>query len=80
MTLDHLRGVERQAGEPLSAGQVDQAISGGRPDEVFEPRHTTHGFRYVSVEGASRPITASDVRGVVVHTDLRALSGGPTTP
>lgn len=71
VTVDHLRGVDWQTHEPLSAGQVDQVISGVRTDEVFEPRHTTHGFQYVSVEGASRPITASDVRGVVVHTDLR---------
>ncbi|RSM44252.1 alpha-L-rhamnosidase [Amycolatopsis balhimycina DSM 5908] len=71
VTVEHLRGVDWQTREPLSAGQVDQVISGGQADEVFEPRHTTHGFRYVSVEGASQPLTAGDVRGVVVHTDLR---------
>jgi alpha-L-rhamnosidase len=34
--------------EPLPLGQVDEVVSGG---DVFEPRFTTHGFRYVRVEG-----------------------------
>jgi alpha-L-rhamnosidase len=37
--------------EPLPAGQVDRVVSAGRAAEAFEPRHTTHGFRYVRVEG-----------------------------
>ena len=32
-------------------GQVDQVVSAGVPGDVFEPRHTTHGFHYVRVEG-----------------------------
>jgi alpha-L-rhamnosidase len=55
--------------EPLPAGQVDQVVSDGR-GEAFEPRHTTHGFRYVRVEGHPHALTASDLAGVVVHTDL----------
>ena len=43
----------------------------GVPGEVFEPRHTTHGFQYVRIEGHPDELTADDVRGVVVHTDLR---------
>jgi alpha-L-rhamnosidase len=50
--------------------QVDLVTSSGRPGEVFEPRHTTHGFRYVRVEGHPE-LRAEDVTGVVVHTDLR---------
>ena len=71
VTTDHLRGVDWQTGEPLPAGQVDGVVSGGLPGEVFEPRHTTHGFQYVRVEGASRPLTVEDATGAVVHTDLR---------
>jgi alpha-L-rhamnosidase len=40
---------------------------------VFEPRFTTHGFRYVRVEGHPWPLGAGDVTGVVVHSDLRRL-------
>ena len=56
--------------EPLPAGQVDRVVSGGRPGETFEPRHTTHGFQYVRVEGHPRELGAEDLRGVVVHTDM----------
>ena len=42
---------------------------GGPTGEVFEPRHTTHGFRYVRVEGHPDELAADDLTGVVVHTD-----------
>ena len=50
--------------------QVDQVVSSGRAD-VFEPRHTVHGFRYVEIDGHPGPLTSGDVTGVFVHTDLR---------
>ena len=46
--------------QALPAGQVDRVISSGRPGEVFEPRHTTHGFRFVRVEGHPGELTADD--------------------
>jgi len=51
--------------------QVDRVISAGEQDAVFEPRHTTHGFRYVRVEGHPATVDRDSVTGVVVHTDLR---------
>lgn len=51
--------------------QVDSLTSAGGPDECFDPRHTTHGFRYVRVEGHPRILDTDCVTGVVVHTDLR---------
>jgi alpha-L-rhamnosidase len=70
--MDHFRAMDFLAGEGLlSGGQVDRVIGTYRPGEVFEPRHTTHGFRYVRVEGADGRISPQDVTGVVVHTDLR---------
>ncbi|WP_159698544.1 alpha-L-rhamnosidase [Arthrobacter sp. 18067] len=56
---------------PLPAGQIDEVISAGRPSDVFEPRHTTHGFRYVQIEGRAGPIPPEDITAVVVHTDLK---------
>jgi alpha-L-rhamnosidase len=54
----------------LPVGQVDAVTSRGDPDDAFEPRLTTHGFRYARIEG--RPdLEVKDVRGVVVHSDLR---------
>jgi alpha-L-rhamnosidase len=51
--------------------QVDHIISSGVAGKVFEPRHSTKGFRYVRVEGYPGQLSASDITGVVVHTDLR---------
>jgi alpha-L-rhamnosidase len=56
--------------EPLPAGQVDRVISAGRPGEEFEPRHTTHGFRFVRVEGHPEPLGTGALTGVFVHTDM----------
>ena len=56
---------------PLPAGQVDAVVSAGVAGDVFEPRRTTHGFRYVRIEGHPDLLTVDDVRGIVVHTDLR---------
>jgi alpha-L-rhamnosidase len=71
VTTDHLRPAVPFLPEPLAAGQVDSVVSFGVPGEVFEPRRTTHGFQYVRVEGHPDDLTVDDVRGVVVHTDLR---------
>ncbi|HUB21957.1 MAG TPA: family 78 glycoside hydrolase catalytic domain [Streptosporangiaceae bacterium] len=54
----------------VPVGMTDQVTSAGPGAEDFEPRHTTHGFRYVSITGA-RDLTEDDVTGVMVHTDLR---------
>jgi alpha-L-rhamnosidase len=70
LTTEHLRPAFPFLPAPLPAGMVDEVVSAGRPGEVFEPRHTTHGFRYVRVEGHPEELTADDVRGVVVHTDM----------
>jgi alpha-L-rhamnosidase len=71
LTTGHLRPAFPFLPAPLPAGMVDEVVSAGRPDDVFEPRHTTHGFRYVQIEGHPEELTADDVRGVVVHTDMR---------
>jgi alpha-L-rhamnosidase len=54
----------------LPAGQTDRLVSAGRAAEAFETRHTTHGFRYVRVEGHPETLTADALTGVVVHSDM----------
>jgi alpha-L-rhamnosidase len=73
VTIEHLRPAVPFLPHPLPAGQVDEVISAGVPGEVFEPRRTTHGFRYMRVEGHPDDLTTSDVTGVVVHTDMRRI-------
>jgi alpha-L-rhamnosidase len=70
VTTEHLDVEVPFIPEPLPAGQVDRVVSAGRPDDEFEPRHTTHGFRYVRVEGHPHQLGPEDLSGVVVHTDM----------
>jgi alpha-L-rhamnosidase len=70
VTTDHLDVNLPFLPAPLPAGQVDRVVSAGRPGEVFEPRHTTHGFQYVRVEGHPDSLGGGDLTGVVVHTDM----------
>ncbi len=71
VTLDHLLSADHTTGEPLGEIQVDRVTATGQPDEVFEPRHTSHGFQYVRIEGLDRRLEPDDLAGVVVHSDLR---------
>ena len=72
VTTDHLApGPAVPARSRCPAGQVDSVVSRGVPGDVFEPRRTTHGFQYVRIEGHPGELTVDDVRGVVVHTDMR---------
>ncbi|MFI7708713.1 family 78 glycoside hydrolase catalytic domain [Nonomuraea sp. NPDC049480] len=48
--------------------QRDEVVSSGKPGDVFEPRHTVHGFRYARI---SRAVDPARVTMQVVHTDLR---------
>ncbi|MET1049744.1 MAG: family 78 glycoside hydrolase catalytic domain [Acidimicrobiales bacterium] len=71
VTIEHLISADHATGERLSDIQVDRVVTGDRPDEGFEPRHTSHGFQYVRVEGLDHEVRPDDITGVVVHTDLR---------
>ena len=57
--------------ERLPAGQIDRLISDGDAGSWVETRHTTHGFRYVGIDGLADDLTEDDLAAVVVHTDLR---------
>ncbi len=46
-------------------------LRGDSAGELFEPRFTYHGFRYVEVEGYPGTPTLEDVEAVVVHSDCR---------
>ncbi|MFB4279602.1 family 78 glycoside hydrolase catalytic domain [Nonomuraea sp. MTCD27] len=67
LTTSHLDS--RRPGEsPIPFTQRDEVVSSGRPGEVFEPRHTVHGFRYARI---SRAVDPASITMRVVHTDLR---------
>ncbi|GGN34218.1 alpha-L-rhamnosidase [Streptomyces fuscichromogenes] len=52
-----------------SAAATDTYTLGGRGEEIYEPRFTSHGFRYVEVTGFPGTPTARAVTGRVMHTD-----------
>lgn len=74
VTQDHLRPHDfRNPGQFLAAGQVDEVVASGAAGEVFEPRHTTHGFQFVSVQGLKTDLQAGDITACLVQTDLEPL-------
>jgi alpha-L-rhamnosidase len=74
VTQDHLRPHDfRNPGQFLDAGQVDSVVASGAPGEVFEPRHTTHGFQYISVQGLEADLEPADIVGCMVQTELERL-------
>ena len=54
-----------------SARAEDVYILKGEGEEVWEPRFTYHGFRYVEVTGFPGVPTADSIRGRVVHSSVR---------
>ncbi len=75
VTQDHVAYPASTDVERSVTFQVDRVTSAGVDGDVFEPRHSTKGFRYVRVEGDLDDLTADDVTAVVVHTDLVRVGG-----
>lgn len=57
-----------------SAEATDIYTMKGRGDEVYEPRFTYHGFRYVEVRGYPGKPTLASIEGREVHDDLERVS------
>ncbi|MDX9947658.1 MAG: family 78 glycoside hydrolase catalytic domain [Bacteroidales bacterium] len=49
--------------------QIDYTV-GGTGEEVYEPRFTFMGFRYLEIKGFPGTLTADNITGVVVHSDM----------
>ena len=66
--------------DPASTGvfatgvvQTDTYIARGESEEVWEPRFTYHGFRYVEMTGFAGTPSRENLRGVVVHSDVQKV-------
>ncbi len=57
------------------AKATDVYILKGEGIEVYEPRFTYHGFRYVEVTGFPGIPSIDNLQGVVVHTDVKPVGG-----
>lgn len=51
-----------------SAMAQDIYITRGDSLEIFSPRSTFHGYRYVEISGIDRPLPLSDVKGVALSS------------
>lgn len=46
-------------------------LRGGGSEEVYEPRFTFFGFRYIAVDGFPGELKPENVTDVVVHSDMK---------
>ncbi len=53
-----------------SAKATDTYILKGNGEEIYEPKFTFHGFRFVMVEGMDRMPEMDQITGVVIHSDM----------
>ncbi len=53
--------------------QIDSYICRGGGEEIWEPRFTYHGFRYVEITGWPGIPAKNELTGVMLHTDLRMV-------
>ncbi len=51
---------------------TDHYICKGGGEEIYEPRFTFHGFRYVELTGLVAKPAPADVTGIVLHSDIPA--------
>lgn len=53
-----------------AARATDYYTFKGKGEEIWEPRFTFHGFRYVEVVDYPGPITDETITGVVIHSEM----------
>lgn len=63
-------GINGGPGAPETAWQEDNYILKGKAVEVWSPRFTFHGFRYVEVSGWPGKPKLNDFEGLRLHSDL----------
>ena len=59
------------AGQPQTAWQEDVYTLKGEGEEIWSPRFTFHGFRYVEITGWPGRPSLSDVEGIRLSADLQ---------
>ncbi|MEP6947673.1 MAG: family 78 glycoside hydrolase catalytic domain [Ginsengibacter sp.] len=63
-------GIKGGPGAPETAWQEDGYILKGEGTEIWSPRFTFHGFRYVEITGWPGKPTIADIAGLRMNSDL----------
>ncbi|MGP1477143.1 MAG: family 78 glycoside hydrolase catalytic domain [Phocaeicola sp.] len=67
-------GANREAeGLPQTCYQQDIYILKGEGEEIYEPRFTWHGFRYVEITGYPKRPDMDAIEGIQLHSDLERV-------
>jgi len=67
-------GIVGGPGAPKTAWQEDRYFCKGDGVEVFEPKFTFHGFRYVEVDGLPEAPSLNDLEGLRLNSDIQKVS------
>ena len=59
-------------GAPATAWQEDSYTLKGGGIEIWSPRFTFHGFRFLEITGWPGQLTVNDIEGLRMNTDLRS--------
>ncbi len=83
ITLRHAEVLDKQGNfytaNLRGAAQTARYTLKGSGLEVFEPRFTFYGFRYVAVDGFPGELAPEHLTGVVVHSDMRVTGAFETS-
>ncbi len=58
--------------------QIDTYICSGEPNEIYEPKFTYKGYRYIEVKNYPGTLTASDVECYFIANDVEVISSFAT--
>lgn len=50
------------------ASNTDIYICSGEKDEIFKPKFTFHGYRYIEITGISKPLKLEDVQSILLSS------------
>jgi alpha-L-rhamnosidase len=59
-----------ESGHMRGRYQTGELILSGKGSDIFEPRFTNHGFRYIQIKGLSSQPELGDLIGCNVHNDI----------
>jgi alpha-L-rhamnosidase len=83
ITLRHAEVLDKQGNlytaNLRGAAQTARYTLKGAGRELFEPRFTFYGFRYVAVDGFPGELRPENLAGVVVHSDMRVTGAFETS-